>query len=140
MKKKGKTLVNFPDRYAKDFIHEMDGRVRVVKTIREDLDALYAALGGKENVSYMEQTLCQKVIYLKWLTGKKEAAMIHGGSIDETSYLNAVNCLSGLLTKIGLKRRAKNISLKDYLNAAKKPEPEAPPPAPSSGATTKEDA
>jgi hypothetical protein len=125
MKKKGKTLANFPERYAKDFIHEMDGRVRVVKTIREDLDALYAALGGKENVSYMEQTLCQKVIYLKWLTGKKEAAMIHGGSIDETSYLNAVNCLSGLLTKIGLKRRAKQISLKDYLS--NKPEPQPAP-------------
>ena len=126
MKKKGKTLVNFPDRYAKDFIHEMDGRVRVVKTIREDLDALYAALGGKENVSYMEQTLCQKVIYLKWLTGKKEAAMIHGGSIDETSYLNAVNCLSGLLTKIGLKRRAKTLNLKDYLS--QQPAPSGPSP------------
>ena len=139
MKKKGKTLANFPERYAKDFIHEMDGRVRVVKTIREDLDTLYAALGGKENVSYMEQTLCHKVIYLKWLTGKKEATMIHGGSIDEASYLNAVNCLSGLLSKIGLKRRAKTLSLKDYLNASLEPQL-APQPAPSGPQPSKEDA
>ena len=44
-------------------------------------------------------------------------------------YLSAINVLSGLYSKVGMKRRAKTLSLKDYLS--NKPEPQlAPQPAP----------
>lgn len=120
---------DLPERYAKNFLDAMDKRGRVPKLLDGITNALYSDLGGKENVSVMQQMICEKIAYLKLMTGKTELTLAQGGSIDEAAYLNAVNCLSGLLSKIGLKRRAKSISFKDYLNA--KPEPQAPSPAPS---------
>ena len=75
----------------------------------------------------MQQMLCEKIAYLKLMTAKTELTMARGERIDEDVYLNAINCLSGLLSKIGLKRRAKTLSLKDYLSQQ---------PAPIEGATT----
>lgn len=107
---------DLPERYAKDFLDAIDKRVRVAKVLGGIINAIYSDLGGKENVSIMQQMICEKIAYLKLMTAQAELTMARGGRIDEPAYLNAINCLSGLLSKIGLKRKAKSISLRDYLN------------------------
>lgn len=114
---------DLPERYAKDFLNAMDKRVRVAKVLGGILNAIYADLGGKENVSVMQQMLCEKIAYLKLMTAKTELTMARGGRIDEASYLNAINCLSGLLSKVGLKRKPRILSLRDVLNQQPQPQP-----------------
>jgi len=105
-------------RFRADFLENMDGRVAAVKTLQERLSALVADLGGFESLSYQEKTLCKRVVHLERLLEKQESMLVHGGTIDVHAYLAAVNGLAGLLSKLGLKRRAKPVSLDVYLQHA----------------------
>ena len=124
-------------RYEAGFLDSMDGRAEVTRTLRQRLGQLVADLGGVSNLSYMEQSICKRVVHLERLIEKRELTAAHGGAVDETLQLATINCLSGLFGKLGLKRRAKQISLKDYLTS--KPEPPPAPPPPSTGHTPEGD-
>jgi hypothetical protein len=121
-------------RFRPTFLTDADGRFPVVRGLKYQNACYISELGGEANLSHMERTLVKRIVHLSYLVELKEAVLIGGGALDVNEYITAVNCLSGLLSKIGLKRRAKLLpSLKDYLNANTKPEPvkEAPSPAPS---------
>ena len=119
-------------RYQEDFLLHLDGRVRVAKSLRERLGALVSDLGGHDSLSYQERSLCKRIVHLERVIEKYECTLAHGGTVDMHLYLSAINVLSGLYSKVGMKRRAKTLSLKDYLNAQQ--------PAPSGPHPSKEDA
>jgi len=51
------------------------------------------------------------------LIEKKESTLAHGETVDVNAYLAALNTLSSLLGKLGLRRRAKQVpSLSDYVS------------------------
>src|SRR6185437_6216787 len=102
------------------FLSDLDGRYPVVRGLKQRLGCYLADLGGVANLSTMEQTIVKRIVHLEHLVEQKESAIIRGTATDITEYIASVNCLSGLLTKIGLRRRAKQISLTDYINS--KPE------------------
>lgn len=104
-------------------MESMDGRVRVARELRDRLHALASDLGGLASLSYQEQSLCKRLVHLERLVELKELKLAQGGRLDENLYFNAINSLSGLLTKIGLKRRVKVLSLADYLNGKPANEP-----------------
>jgi hypothetical protein len=105
------------DRFDADFMTELDGRLRLARTLRDRLAALTDDLGGTEALSYQEQSICKRAIHLERLIEKKESALAQGLPVDEHVYFACVNALSGLLSKIGLKRRARPaISLNEVLN------------------------
>jgi len=120
--------IDVPRRYEEGFLEEMDGRGEVVKLLRQRLAQLTGDLGGLDGLSYQERSLCKRIIHLERQLDKKELSLAHDTPIDESSYYNAINALSGLFAKIGLKRRAKLVnSLSAVLNAAKQPEPQPAP-------------
>lgn len=123
-----------PEKYDPRFLQTMDRRLRLPRILRQSKDALLADLGGE--VSFQENVLVDRIVHLMGLVTEKEMALANGEKLDVSEYLNCINCLSGLLTKVGLKRRAKTLSLKDYLNA--KPEPG--PVRPSTSSNNQEDA
>src|SRR5215831_7558507 len=103
-------------RYRENFLDAMDGRAEVTRTLRERLSALIADLGGLDNLSYQERSLCKRIIHLERLIEKDELTLAHNGPIDRHAHFAAVNALSGLLSKLGLKRRARQVpSLAEYL-------------------------
>ena len=107
---------------------ELDGRVRVARSLRERLGALVSDLGGPAGLSYQELSLCKRAIHIERLIEKDELSMAHGGVVDRFATIAAINTLTSLFSKIGLKRRARKIqSLEEYL---KQPEPQ-PAPQPS---------
>lgn len=109
-------------RFDEDFLDSMDGRVSTVRTLRQRLSQLMADLGGLAQLSYQERSLCRRVVHLERLIEKKEASLAHGGTVDENGYLGAINALSGLFTKIGLRRRPKIVgTLQELLAATKEP-------------------
>jgi len=110
--------VEVPYSYEENFMQEMDGRTLVARELRDRLHALAADLGGWSSLSYQERSLCRRLIHLERLVEQKELKLATGGRfrpMDENVYFNAINSLSGLLSKIGLKRRVQVVSLKDYL-------------------------
>lgn len=122
-------------RFRPSFLSDLDGRYPVVRGLKYRYGCYLSDLGGTANLSTMEQTIVKRIVHLEHLVERKESALIAGTGTDINEYLASVNCLSGLLNRIGLKRRAKQISLKDYLSANKS---EPPQPA-SSEATTRKD-
>lgn len=125
-------------RFRPTFLSDLDGRYPVVRGLKQRLACYLSDLGGTANLSTMEQTVVKRIVHLEHLVEQKESAIIRGTATDITEYIASVNCLSGLLTKIGLRRRAKLISLKDYLDSKPEPQATAPPPAPINGAITQE--
>lgn len=121
---------DIPARYDEAFLEEMDARSEVYKMMSQRLLALVSSLGGASELSYQERSLCKRAIHLERLIEKRELTLALDGAVDEASYFNAVNVLSGLYSKLGMKRRSKQISLRDYLTAKPEP-PAAPSPAPS---------
>lgn len=117
---------DIPARYDEAFLEEMDARSEVYKMMSQRLLSLVTSLGGLDGLSYQERSLCKRAIHLERLIEKRELTLALDGAIDETGYFNAINVLSGLYGKLGLKRRAKTLSLKDYLNSSKTEPPSAP--------------
>ncbi len=125
LKASGQGKSNLPTdistRYGEAFLDEMDGRSPVYKMMSQRLFSLVTSLGGIDGLSYQERSLCKRAIHLERLIEKRELTLALDGTIDEPGYFNAVNVLSGLYSKLGMKRRTKTISLKDVLNQRSAP-------------------
>ena len=114
---------NVAPRYRPSFLSDLDGRYPVARGLKYRLKCYVSDLGGIETLSRMEETLVKRIVHLEHFVELKESALVNGGPMAVGEYLLAVNCLSGLLSKIGLKRRAKQISLTDYLHDKTVPKP-----------------
>ncbi len=115
-------------RFRPSFLSDLDGRYPVVRGLKYRLGCYLSDLGGAANLSTMEQTIVKRIVHLEHLVEQKESTLIAGTGINLNEYLASINTLSNLLSRIGLKRRAKSISLKDYLNNSKPEPPLAPKP------------
>lgn len=118
---KGTGSTEVSEKFTEGFLDAMDGRAEVVRTLRQRLGQLTADLGGLAQLSYQERSLVRRIIHLERHVERKELSLARGVTIDENSYLAAVNGLSGLLSKIGLQRRARQLpSLREYLSGTGK--------------------
>lgn len=102
-----------PETYQKDLLDGLDQRSKVARLLRERYASLVADQG---ELSYVRQSLCWRFAHLEaWLVNQ-EKAMMEGRKVDESKYLAGLNSYVGLVNKLGLDRRAKQIkSLADYL-------------------------
>ena len=116
-----------PRRYKGWYLDDLDGRSPAVRGVKYIRACIESDLGGHDNISRMESSLVDRSAFLVYLAEETELAVLSGKTtINVTEYLAVVNALSGLSTRLGLKRRAKTLSLKDYLTSAK-PEPSSAP-------------
>ncbi len=116
-----------PEKYTEQFMSDMDGRTVVIRNLRHRHRRLVAELGGAQALSCMEMSLCRRITHLERMIERSEMALISGDDVDINVHLNMVHALSSLLSKIGLKRRARQLpTLSQYLNGQA-----SPPPSPS---------
>jgi hypothetical protein len=113
----GTKPIEVGSRYDARFLEDLDRRSMVAKQLKERLRLLMTDLGGWRDLSYQEQSLCKRAVHLERLIEIKELALASGRTIDENKYTNAICALSGLLSKLGLKKRVTVLSLTDYLQA-----------------------
>ena len=104
---KSDKAVEIPAQYGEDFMADLDGRVRVARTLRQRLKELTNDYGGPAELSYAEQSLAKRAIHVERVIEKFESTLAHGGAVEFNHLFGLVNCLSGLYTKLGLKRRPK---------------------------------
>jgi hypothetical protein len=121
-------------RFRSGFLDTLDGRVAIAKALRHRLGLLMNDLGGLDELSYQEQSLCKRAIHLERLIEKKEEALASGEPVAEVAYFTSINSLVNVLGKIGTKRRPKPVqTLEDYTR--EKYGTRTPDPDPSNSAT-----
>ena len=108
---KGTGSIEISEKFNADFMAELDGRVKVSKTLRQRLGSLASDLGGIEQLSYREQSISRRCVHLERQVERFEMTLAHGGTLpDFQSYLSAITTLSSLYSKLGkqdLKRQPK---------------------------------
>lgn len=134
---KGTKPTDISKRFAPDFT-KLDRRFTPVKALYEEFNALTTDLGGAAALSFQETTLCKRVVHLEALITKMETVLVKGGAIDVHVYLAAINTLASLLSKLGLRRRVKNITLSEYIVSKSASVPTPSPASPSEAITQKE--
>lgn len=104
---------DLPARFKPQFLDNLDGRPHVVRTLRNRLQQLKDDCGCD---SYQKSILAERCVFLTTKLETMECQAIEKGIIDFGSYVQAVNCLIGLLKSLGLQRKAKEVeSLQSYV-------------------------
>ncbi|MGO8977215.1 MAG: hypothetical protein ACLQJ0_16075 [Steroidobacteraceae bacterium] len=110
---------------------EIDRRSSVAREFQADLNELWAALGGVDQLSVQKRWLTERVVWLRRRALQFEAgvmaqaAAIEAGTappplpMDHGAYSNCVNVMLGLLKTLGIDRQArKGPSLREYMAGA----------------------
>jgi len=105
-------------------IGEVDGRTRPALLYKTTVAALVADLGGEGFLSHAQLQLVQRAAGLAVLAAQHEARIVAGEKVDTERYIAVVNAVGRNLTRLGLQRRARNVTppdLHDYINQGVKP-------------------
>ena len=99
------------------FIETADQRLRAIKLIRQRLERLKEEAGCD---SFQKEMLAEQAIFIAVQLETMKVTALEGGEFSPGSYTQMVNCLAGLLGKIGLQRQAaKVLDLNAYLTRVK---------------------
>ncbi|QIB52134.1 hypothetical protein [Pseudomonas sp. OIL-1] len=112
-------LTTPPDRFAQGWLDQLDGRTGIAQTMRERWQALTDDLGGASRLSYQQRSLVSRVLWLEHHLIEQERALAAGGDFDSGKWVQSCNALSGIFSKLGLDRQARDVSLADLINRAK---------------------
>ena len=105
-----------PARYREDWLTGLDGRSKTALALRARLSSLEAELGGPDRLSYQRRSLCRRAIHLEARIEAMELAHAQGRLTEAGPYVVAINSLIGLFRTLGLNRRAKDVTLVEYLS------------------------
>ena len=96
-----------PSRFEQGWLDRLDGRYALAREPRDRFQALTDDLGGAANLSYAERAL-----WLDHWLHEQERALAEGRmkDFDVGRWTQGLNALSGVLTKLGLKRVPKDVS------------------------------
>ena len=107
--------VELPTTFSPRLWSDADGRIAIVKAIRKKAGEYKEDSNADTS---MKETLCERAAFIRVRLDSYELEMIEGKAIAEGVYTQMVNCLSGLLTKLGLDKQAANgPTLEGYLKS-----------------------
>jgi len=112
-------LKTLPAKYTRNIASwALDWRSPIGLRVMSELLTLAQDLGGWETLSRQEQILVERATFLSLKVSEFETAMLTGEptKLDAGVHSNYCNVLSGILAKLGLKRRALPVQeLQEYL-------------------------
>ena len=121
MKPERTKQADIPDKYSPDWLQRLDGRTAIAKAVNQRMRHLVNDLGGADSLSYQEQSIVRRVVWVESLIESAELEMAKGRAMsteDHRRHLNNINTLIGLLKSLGLERRTRDVpSLGEYLAA-----------------------
>lgn len=100
-----------------DLPERVDGRALPARTARRWLAQLYADLGGEEQLSFMERSLCRRAVAFELWLGSVDARAQSGQDVTKLMavYTQATNGLLGLYRVLGVERRQRDVPAADAL-------------------------
>ena len=108
-------------RYCTAFIPTIgtvDGRTRPAKAFERIIVDLVSDLGGADIISRAELEIIRRAAGLGVLATLIEAKILNGDDVNPTEYQSIANAQGRLLTRLGLKRRQRDITPPDPLEYA----------------------
>lgn len=93
------------------FLGNMDRRFKPAQVMRRRYELLTTDLGGIEELSYQQRSLCRRVVMIEKFMDQWETKIAEErfANVPTTEYFQSVNCLIGLFKQLGLKRAAKEV-------------------------------
>jgi len=105
-----------PERYQVGFISSLDARTAIAQSLMLRYKAMTDDLGGSVSLSYAQRCLAERALFIEFWIQRQEQALATGSEFDAGKWTQAVNSLQGILSKLGLERRQRDIGdLADYL-------------------------
>lgn len=111
-------LADIPDKFAAGYLDRLDGRTAIAVDMRHRWQALTNDLGGEANLSYAQRSLVERALWLEHWLHIQEQALADGdhANFDAGRWTQACNALQGILVKLGLERKARDVTdLATYL-------------------------
>lgn len=110
-----------PDKFRPGWIDQLDGRTQIAAAMNARYKAFTDDLGGEQSLSYAQKSLVERALYLEMWIATQELALAQGKTedFDRGGWIQALNGLQGLLSKLGLHRQAREMNLGDYMAAKK---------------------
>jgi hypothetical protein len=112
---KARLRKELPVKFGTDFVEQMDGRSAFGKEVRRRMNALMRDLGGEDSLSFQQQSLVTRAIWLDLVLSNEECRIARGEGVDIGPHTQLINTLVGLYKTLGLKRQARQAKLSDYL-------------------------
>lgn len=107
--------VNIARGYGRNTLDDLDGRFKPVREAKARWHQLASDLGGVTELSYQKQSLLWRFVFLEGWIEDQERRMLQGQTVDESKWLSALGSFTSLLSRIGLERKARQISPLDRL-------------------------
>lgn len=104
-----------PREYHAKWLENIDQRTSIGQELRHRHTSLCNDLGGASSLSYQQKALINRALFLEYWLEQQEQALANGADFDAGRHTQAVNALSGLMSKLGLQRVAREVSLGSIL-------------------------
>ena len=101
--RKAKNPPSLPTHFEPKSLQMVDQRPRVIRLIRRQLDRMIDEAGCD---SIQKELLANEAIFISVQLETMRVNALEGKPFDAGIYTQMVNCLSGLLTKLGLNKQA----------------------------------
>ncbi len=105
-------------KYQPGYLDELDGRTAIAVAMRARWQEYTDDLGGADTLSYAQRSLVERALWLEHWLHVQEQALADGEAdrFDAGKWTQACNSLLGILTRLGLERRQRDVTrLSDYL-------------------------
>jgi hypothetical protein len=104
--RKAKDPATLPAKWTPRCLETADQRQKVIKLIRKRLERLKEEAGCD---SFQKELLAEQAIFIAVQLETMKVEALEGQPFDAGVFTQMVNCLSGLLSKLGLKRSATQV-------------------------------
>jgi len=111
-------IAAIPDQFTAGYLDRLDGRSKVAVDMRARWQAMTGDLGGADQLSYAQRSLVERALWLEHWLHIQEQALADGdhASFDAGRWTQGCNALQGILVKLGLERRQKDVTdLQSYI-------------------------
>ncbi|WP_145435773.1 hypothetical protein [Lacipirellula limnantheis] len=104
--RRAKNPATLPAKWEPKFVDTADQRLKTIKLIRRRLGRLVEEAGCD---SFQKELLAENAIFVAVQLETMRVNALEGKSFDAGVYTQMVNCLSGLLAKLGLNKQAAQV-------------------------------
>ncbi len=106
--------------YSPNWLSKLDKRTAISVELRNRHVQLCNDLGGLSGLSYQQKSLIDRALFLEFHLEQQEQQLISDGEFDSGKWVQAVNSLQGIYSKLGLNRVAKEpLSISQFMAAKK---------------------